>query len=79
MTFYLVVWIEKQSCETLLYPSKFYLAVGDKTKKLSKLTQCYRPLLYWSIVVLIRVSDMKSKTKTKETTPDQSQRQQTIQ
>jgi len=34
MMFYLIVWIEKQSCETFLYPSKFYLAVGDKTKKL---------------------------------------------
>jgi len=34
MMFYLIVRIEKQSCETFLYPSKFYLAVGDKTKKL---------------------------------------------
>ena len=34
MTFYLIVWIKKQSCETFLYPPKFYLAVGDKTKKL---------------------------------------------
>ena len=29
--FYLIMWIEKQSCEAVLYSSKFYLTVEKET------------------------------------------------